>query len=175
MSGARLGPCVPSGRRRCCGLAVALLGHFGSRQSWADARAPAGHGSRCGPSWDALGQIGQRFPICQRKSLKFSKTPIFQNYQGLYGFTRENGCKICANVQTLGRNFVYFRPCFRAFSLVQWYRGRRDCLQPGPPVRGTRAAARPVPHWPIFQGLERRCNRWQSYTTNCFNCLKAGV
>ena len=112
-----------------------------SRQSWADARAPAGQGSSCGPPVARRVQIGQRCPICQRQSLKFGKTLIFQNYQGLYGFTRENGCKICANVQTLGRNFVYFRPCFRAFSLVQWYRGRRDCLQPGPPVRGTRAAA----------------------------------
>ena len=131
----------PAGHRSRCGPSVALPGPSCGRQSWADARAPAGHGSSCGPPVARRVQIGQRCPICQRQSLKFGKTLIFQNYQGLYGFTRENGCKICANVQTLGRNFVYFRPCFRAFSLVQWYRGRRDCLQPGPPVRGTRAAA----------------------------------
>lgn len=39
----------------------------GSRQSWADARAPAGHGSRCGPSGAALCQIGKRLPISNRR------------------------------------------------------------------------------------------------------------
>ena len=39
----------------------------GSRQSWADARAPAGHGSSCGPSGAALCQIGKRLPISNRR------------------------------------------------------------------------------------------------------------
>ena len=45
----------PAGHRSRCGPSVALPGPSWGRQSWADARAPAGHRSRCGPSVALLG------------------------------------------------------------------------------------------------------------------------
>jgi hypothetical protein len=32
--------------------------------------------------------------------------------------TKRGNCYFCANVQDLGRNFVQYRPCFRALHLV---------------------------------------------------------
>ena len=45
----------PAGHRSRCGPSVALPGPSCGRQSWADAREPAGHRSRCGPSVALLG------------------------------------------------------------------------------------------------------------------------
>jgi hypothetical protein len=70
----------------------------------------------------------------------------FQQLQSLAACTKWESYYFCANVQDLGRNFVQYRPCFRAFYLVQWYHGRRGCLPKWPPVRGNRA--RPITESP---------------------------